>query len=214
MSFFITFEGIEGAGKTTQLRLVQEYLEKRGFLLQVVREPGGTWMGDRIRELLLYSQETDIHPKTEILLYAASRAQLVAEVIRPALKQKQLVLCDRYIDSSIAYQGYGAEGHLQDVIQINQIATGGLMPHRTYLLDLPLELSQERLRHRGKKKDRMEQREESFHRRVREGYLQLAQENQQRIKVISADQPTENVFQAIISDLMSLLEKNIKISPR
>lgn len=210
MSLFITFEGIEGAGKSTQIRLVKEWLDQRGVFSCVVREPGGTWVGNQIRELLLHPHETNMGLKTELLLYAASRAQLVEEIIRPSLEKNQLVLCDRYIDSSIAYQGYGAGGELDEVIQINRIATNGLMPDRTYLLDLPLAISQARIRTRGQEKDRMEQKEEPFHQRVREGYLQLASEQKQRIKVISANQPTKKVFQEIISDLLGILEKNIR----
>jgi len=214
MSLFITFEGIEGAGKSTQIRLLTEYFQQQGLEVCVVREPGGTSIGDQIRELLLNPSETEMALKTEMLLYAASRAQLVEEVIRPALKRNQLVLCDRYIDSSIAYQGYGAEGNLDEVIQINRIATNDLQPDRTYLLDLPLVVSQERLRSRGQKKDRIEQKEEPFHARVREGYLKWAHENQQRIKVISAYQSTENVFHEILSDLLYVMEKNIRTGRR
>lgn len=214
MSLFISFEGIEGAGKSTQIRMIKAYLEQQGILVRVVREPGGTWLGDQIRTLLLTPQETHMDHKTELLLYAASRAQLVEEVIRPSLAKGELVLCDRYVDSSIVYQGYGAEGDLREVIQVNQIATNGLMPQRTYLLDLPLTLSQERLRKRGQEKDRMEQKEMEFHRRVREGYLQLANEQPQRIKVIAAQQSPEKVFHEITSDLMKLLEKNIKTGHR
>lgn len=208
MSLLITFEGIEGSGKTTQIRLVKEYLDQRGIPSRVVREPGGTLIGNRIRQVLLDPQVTTIGRRTEVLLYAASRAQLVEEVIIPSLKENQLVLCDRYVDSSIAYQGYGAGAEIDEVIQINQIATKGVKPQRTYLLDLPLELSDQRLRLRGKEKDRMEQKEKAFHQRVREGYLQIAEENQDRVKVIAANQSVEQVFQKIVADLLMILKEN------
>lgn len=214
MSLFITFEGIEGAGKSTQIRLVKEYLDQQGFASQVVREPGGTTIGDQIRKILLDPQGLHIERRTEVLLYAASRAQLIGEVIIPSLQKNQLILCDRYVDSSIAYQGFGTNVDIDEVIQINQIATNGLAPHRTYLLDIPLELSQERIRIRGKRKDRMELKEEQYYRRVREGYLQLAKENKERIKIISANQSIEKVFHEIITDLLFFLEKNITTSAR
>lgn len=214
MSLLITFEGIEGAGKSTQIRLVKEYLDQQGFSSRIVREPGGTIIGDQIRKILLDPQGTNMERRTEILLYAASRAQLVGEVIIPSLQNNQLVLCDRYVDSSIAYQGFGTDGDIDEVIRINQMATKGLVPHRTYFLDIPFELSQERIRMRGKQKDRMEQKGEQFYRRVREGYLHLANENKQRIKRISAQQPIEKVFHEIITDLLFFLDKHITTSTR
>lgn len=207
MSLLITFEGIEGAGKSTQIKRVKKFLDQRGIASQVVREPGGTVLGNQIRNMLLDQQDIHIKGRTEMLLYAASRAQLIEEIILPSLKANKIILCDRYVDSSIAYQGFGAGEDLKEIIEVNQIATMGLVPHRTYLLDLPLKLSQDRVSKRGKRKDRMELKEESFHQRVREGYLQLAKEHKQRFKVISAQHSEETVYKEIIQDLLHLMEK-------
>ncbi|SEN64713.1 dTMP kinase [Lihuaxuella thermophila] len=203
---FITFEGPEGAGKTTQIARVKEYLADQNISCTVVREPGGTAVGDLIRNILLDPQLAEINQRTEILLYAASRAQLVEQVIRPALENGEIILCDRYVDSSIAYQSYGAMWSLDEVLKVNQVATGGLLPSRTYLLDLPVELGQKRIKSRGSKKDRMEQKEKMFHDRVREGYLALAQSEPDRFRVIRADAGIDEVFRQIMADLESMLK--------
>lgn len=203
---FITFEGPEGAGKTTQIARVKEYLADQNISCTVVREPGGTAIGDLIRNILLDPHLEEMKQRTEILLYAASRAQLVEQVIRPALDKGEIVLCDRYVDSSIAYQSYGAMWSLDEVLKVNQVATGGLRPSRTYLLDLPVELGQKRIQSRGMKKDRMEQKEKMFHDRVREGYLALAQAEPDRFRVIRADAGIDEVFRQIVLDLKRMLE--------
>ncbi|MBA4542469.1 MULTISPECIES: dTMP kinase [Thermoactinomyces] len=203
---FITFEGPEGAGKTTQIRLLEDYLRLKGKECITVREPGGTPIGDGIRQILLSTEFSDMRPRTEILLYAASRAQLVDQVIRPALEQGKIVLCDRYVDSSIAYQGYGAQWDLQEVIQINEWATGGLKPDRTYLLDLPVEMSQSRMKNRGGKKDRMELKEKLFHERVREGFLSLAQSAPERYRKLDACLSKEEIFGQLAEDILNLVK--------
>jgi len=208
MSRFITFEGPEGAGKTTQIRLVKNYLEEQGYTVLVVREPGGTKIGDQIRQILLNPDSSDIRMRTEILLYAASRAQLVDEKILPSLKQGKIVLCDRYIDSSVAYQGYGADWEIHEVLSVNRTATGGFLPDRTYLLDVPITVGQERIGIRGTAKDRMEQKDLQFHQQVRQGYLQIAAKDPKRIKVISGEQEVQQVYQQIIEDLQQILEKH------
>lgn len=199
---FITFEGPEGAGKTTQIKQVGQYLMDRGFHCLMVREPGGTNIGNRIRQILLDPELSEIDWKTEVLLYASSRAQLVREVIKPHLDQGVVVLCDRYIDSSLAYQGYGTEKSVSEVWEINKWATDGLMPDRTYLLDIPVELGQKRLLNRNAKKDRMELKEKMFHDRVRLGFQELAFTENTRYCLIRADQPSNQVFAEIIDDLM------------
>jgi dTMP kinase len=204
---FITFEGPEGAGKSTQIRLVKEYLEQKGLPSITVREPGGTLLGDRIREILLSPESGEMAQRSEILLYAASRAQLVEKVIFPALTRGDIVLCDRYVDSSIAYQGYGAQWEICDIVQINKWATGGLKPQRTYLLDLPVELGQKRIQIRGNKKDRMELKEKMFHERVRSGFLSLSDREPDRFRVIDARMTEKAVFQEIVSDLELLLKR-------
>lgn len=204
---FITFEGPEGAGKTTQIYRVRQFLENRGIPCISVREPGGTKIGNRIRDLLLDPELDEMKQRTEILLYAASRAQLVEEVIQPALDQGQIVLCDRFVDSSIAYQGYGASWNINEVKIINQMATGGVIPDRTYLLDIPVQFGQKRLQIRGNQKDRMELKENLFHTRVREGYLKMAKQEPSRFHLVDATREIEEVYQQIIVDLSSLLNK-------
>lgn len=204
---FITFEGPEGAGKTTQIYRVRQFLENRGIPCISVREPGGTKIGNRIRDLLLDPELDEMKQRTEILLYAASRAQLVEEVIQPALDQGQIVLCDRFVDSSIAYQGYGASWNINEVKIINQMATGGVIPDRTYLLDIPVQFGQKRLQIRGNQKDRMELKENLFHTRVREGYLKMAKQEPSRFYLVDATREIEEVYQQIIVDLSSLLNK-------
>lgn len=203
--YFITFEGPEGAGKTTQINRIKEFLTQYQVPCIVVREPGGTAIGNLIRNIILDSKLNEMELMTEVLLYAASRAQLVEQVIRPSLTNGTIVLCDRYIDSSIAYQGYGAMLALDEVMQINQIATKGLSADRTYLLDIPVELGQQRLYIRGLDKDRIELREKAFHIRVREGYIALAESDPKRFRIISADKEIDEVFNLIIRDLSLLL---------
>jgi dTMP kinase len=198
---FITFEGIEGVGKSTQIAKVYDYLATDYPVIQV-REPGGTQIGTKIREILL--DPTIKEPfamLTELFLYAASRAQLMNQVIVPALEEGKIVLCDRFIDSTIAYQAYGNGVPLADVYQINHQAIGDYFPTRTYLLDLPLKVSQKRLAQRSVGKDRMEQKSLEFHNRVRQGYLKLAEENKERIKLIDATKNKKTIFQEIIKDI-------------
>jgi dTMP kinase len=204
---FITFEGTEGSGKTTQISLLTEWLDQRKIPYLAVREPGGTKIGDLIRNILLNNKLTEMKQRTEILLYAASRAQLVEQKILPALQAGQLVICDRYLDSSVVYQSLAANWDLKEVLSVNQVATGGLKPIRTYLLDLPIEIGQKRLMARRTQKDRIEQKELAFHQRVREGYLKLAEEEPNRFRVISADQKIQRIHQQIIDDLFPLLTR-------
>ncbi len=199
---FITFEGPEGAGKTTQIKQVCQYLVDRGFHCLMVREPGGTEIGNRIRQILLDPELSEMEWKTEVLLYASSRAQLVRQVIKPHLDQGYIVLCDRYIDSSLAYQGYGAEKSVSEVRKINEWATDGLVPDRTYLLDVPVELGQKRVLSRNAKKDRMELKEKMFHDRVRLGFQDMSLKENTRYCFVRADQPRELVFAEIIDDIM------------
>ena len=201
---FITLEGPEAGGKSTQVARLKEFLQENGLRYTITREPGGTWVGDRLRELLL-DPESRLASKTEILLYAASRAQLVTEVILPALQRGEVVICDRYIDSSIAYQAYGAIENVEEVAKINKIATSGLLPHRTYLLDLSVISAQQRLLQRGSSLDRIEQRSSLYHERVRQGYLALARQEPERFVMIDATQSENDVFSAIKKDLIRLL---------
>ncbi|MFP4395191.1 MAG: dTMP kinase [Anaerolineales bacterium] len=171
---FITLEGPDGSGKTTQLRLLVQWLKELGHTPVVTREPGGTAIGEEVRALLHDCARTEMAPTAEILLYSASRAQLVAQVIRPALRQGKLVLCDRYFDSTYAYQGYGRGLSLADLRAITTFATGGLMPDLTLYLDVTPEIGLQRRSQSGEALNRLDREALDFHRRVREGYLELA----------------------------------------
>lgn len=209
---FITFEGPDGSGKTTQMRRLVERLQAKGESVVVTREPGGTPIGDRIRELLLSPDHKEMEDQTEVLLYAASRAQHVREVIVPALEAGNIVVCDRFVDASIAYQGYGLGLKPETVADINRFATGGLQPDRTYLLDIPVSVSRERLLLRagaagGAALDRIEQKESAYHERVREGFLLIASNEPQRVLRIDADQGVDDIAAIIGADCDRLLAK-------
>ncbi|MFQ5795954.1 MAG: dTMP kinase [Candidatus Bipolaricaulia bacterium] len=192
----IALEGPDGSGKTTQARRLAEHLKRKGWEVVQVEEPGGTAVGDRIREILL-DRHQRLEPLTELLLYEASRSQLVREVIRPALKEGRVVIIDRYMLSSIAYQGYGRKLQLELVKELNRIATGDLEPELTILFDLPPEEGLSRKRG----KDRLEVENLEFHRRVRQGYLDWISQNNESSLLIDATQPIEVVFREILNRL-------------
>ncbi len=176
MACFITFEGIEGCGKTTQLRLLARRLEADGHAVTVTREPGGCPIADQIRNILLDADNQAITPLTELLLYAAARAQHMSEVVTPALEAGGIVLCDRFTDATIAYQGYGRRLDLAVIDKLNQLATGGIRPDLTVLLDCPAETGLKRAISRinsaaGAREERFELESLQFHQRVRDGYL-------------------------------------------
>ena len=201
LGLFITFEGPDGSGKTTKAQLLYEYLQGRGYPVFLTREPGGTGIGDQIREVLHSLENTEMLPQTEILLYSASRAQLVGQIIRPHLDQGEIVLCDRYADSTLAYQGYGHGLDLQVLQVITTFATGGLKPDLTIYLDIDVEegLRRKLAAHQVGEAEwnRMDQQELAFHRRVREGYLQMAAAEPERWVVIEAAQPADVAQRAI-----------------
>lgn len=193
---FVTFEGIDGSGKSTQAELLRERLEASGLDVVVTREPGGTDLGERIRELLLHGGH--VSPWAEALLYAASRAQHVDEVIRPALERGEWVVCDRYVDSSVAYQGVGRELGLDRVLDLNLAAVGGLMPEHTFLLELdPAETSG---RLQGDH-DRLEREPGDFHARVAAGYRELAARFPDRIAVLDATLPPDTLAEEVYGSL-------------
>lgn len=194
---FITLEGPEGSGKTTQARLLAEWLRERGHEVVLVREPGGTPIGDQIRAVLHDPANTAMAPWTEVFLYAASRAQLVSEVIRPALEAGKVVLCDRYADSTLAYQGYGRGLDLETLRGIIALATGGLTPDLTLYLDIAPEEGLARRRTGGEELNRLDQETLEFHRRVRAGYLELASQEPQRWVVVDAREPIEVVQETL-----------------
>ncbi len=198
---FVTFEGPEGSGKTTQLQRLGAWLAQQHIPFVLTREPGGTVIGEEIRDLLHDCAHTEMHARTEILLYSASRAQLVAEVIRPALEAGKIVLCDRYVDSTYAYQGYGRGLPLADLQAITQFATGGLMPKLTLYLDVPVEVGLARRQQSGETLTRLDREAVTFHRRVREGYLTLARQAPQRWRIIDATRAVDEIQTALRDEL-------------
>lgn len=200
---FITFEGPDGSGKTTQITLLAAYLRERGFPVLTTREPGGTAIGDQIRACLHDVGNTEMSAEAEILLYSASRAQLVQEAIRPALARGEIVLCDRFADSTIAYQGYGRGLDLDALAFITAFATGGLKPDLTVLLTLDAEHGLRRRETDGVEMNRMDLQASAFYRRVQEGYEALAAAEPERWVVVDGDRPAADVQQdvrEIVSD--------------
>jgi dTMP kinase len=210
---FITFEGIEGAGKGTALERTRQWLAGEGRKALVTREPGGSALGRELRALLLAADQA-IEPEAELFLYLADRAQHVRQIIRPALDRNEIVLSDRYADSTLIYQGYGRGLGLDALAALNAMAVGGLWPDLTFLLDLPPETGLERARSRNKAlglemlEGRFEAEDLAFHRRVRQGYLTLASERP-RFRIIDASRPQEAVFQ----DISLVLEPLLTLQP-
>jgi dTMP kinase len=206
MSLFITFEGGEGGGKSVQAKALYRRLSKLGVSVLMTHEPGGTPFGRRIGRWLKWAKDTDISPLTELMLFNASRAQLVAEVIKPALKSGKVVISDRFDDSTTVYQGYGRGLELAMVKSVNRAATQGLKPNLTVLLDAPVE---ECFARKGDcKPDRFEQEAEAFHNKVREGYLKLAKEEPQRWLVVDASQSKSKIAEIIWQRVQPLLPRN------
>jgi len=203
---FITFEGPDGSGKTTQVKLLADYLKKQGYQVIVTREPGGTPIGDQIRNVLFNLKNTDMHPRTEILLFQASRAQHVERLIKPSIEKRFIVLCDRFADSTIAYQGYGHQVDLKQIHAIVNFATGGLKPDLTLLFDIDVKEGLRR-RDRGGDWNRMDAYQLGFHQRVRDGYHHLVQEEPERWVVINAEQPPD-VVQAVVQKIVLERLKN------
>jgi dTMP kinase len=198
LSLFVTFEGPEGCGKSTQMRLLAAHLREQGFDVLTTREPGGTPIGDRVRAVLLDPEHTEMEPPTEFLLFSAARAQHVAQVIRPHLARGGVVLCDRFADSSLAYQGYGHRQDLAVLRTITRFATGALVPDLTFHLDVPVEVG---LRRKaggsGDAWNRMEQKELAYHERVRAGYLDMAAQEPDRWVTVDASGDVTAVQAAI-----------------
>jgi dTMP kinase len=207
---FITFEGIEGSGKSTQIGLLEEWLQERGRTVLRTLEPGGSRLGKDLRGILLDVANTDLSSEAELFLYLADRAQHVRQVVRPALEAGQVVLCDRYADSTVAYQGYGRGLDPKLLHQFNDVAVAGLWPDRTYLLDLPPEVGLRRAfaRNEEQRKTASEGRFEaeslSFHHRVREGYLTLAALHKQRYVLLDATRSVHEIFEVIGKDFSSV----------
>ncbi|WP_224960392.1 dTMP kinase [Geomonas subterranea] len=210
MGFFITFEGVEGCGKTTQLRLLKERLETAGDTVVATREPGGCPIADQMRAILLDAKNSAITPLSELLLYAAARAQHVQEVIAPALERGETVLCDRFTDATVAYQGHGRELDLDVIRQLNALATGGVQPDLTVLIDCPVQTGLSRALSRieatsGAREERFELESVRFHERVREGYLALARAYPERFIVVDGSGDVARTEVLVTAALMGRL---------
>jgi dTMP kinase len=203
----ITMEGIDGCGKSTQAALLKQRLEEHAVPFIPVREPGGTALGEDIRQVLLH-KDYAISLQAELLLYMAARSELTGQVIIPALKAGQVVLCDRFTDSTLAYQGYGGGADLGFIRRLNSRATRGIVPDLTFLLDLPVESA---LARRGEVADRMESRDIRYHQRVRNGYLEIASREPRRIKVIDAEGDKQDQNQAIWELLNKLIVRHAEM---
>jgi dTMP kinase len=201
---FISFEGSEGSGKSTQAALVHDYLRKKGIPVLLLREPGGVKISETVRALLLDVKNTDMTKESETLLYMASRAQLVEEILKPALKKGTVVLCDRFLDSTIAYQGYGNGVNIEAIKKIGAFATQGIGPGLTLLFDIDTEKGLSRT---NAVKDRIELRSLDYHKKVRKGYLAIAKKEPRRVRVIKVNQGKEEIF-AIVQ---KYIDKFLKI---
>jgi dTMP kinase len=194
---FITLEGPEGSGKTSHIPYLVEYLREKGHTVFPTREPGGTSISEQIRNILHDLKNAEMHPHTETLLYQAARAQIVEQVIKPRLEAGEIVISDRYYDSTIAYQGYG---HQQDLVQVRALvkyATGGLVPELTILLDVDVEIGLKRKKQNGIEWNRMDSHEVEFYQRVRAGYLEMAKEEPNRWVVVDAGKNWDGVQQTL-----------------
>lgn len=191
---FITFEGGDGCGKTTQIKLLDEYLRSKGYKTLLTREPGSKGLGVKLREILL-NYDGEVSPNAESFLFLADRAQHVDCIIKPALEEGVVVLCDRHTDSTVAYQGYGRGLDLVQIHRLNNIATSGLKPDLTIVLDVDVETSQKRV---GTEKDRMESAGIEFFERVRKGFLEIAKQEPERVKVVDSTQSIEEIHREIL----------------
>ncbi len=201
----ITFEGIDGSGKSTQVEKLAGELVRLGHTVQTFRDPGATQISEQIRAILLSNANKAMSPLTELLLYEAARAQIVAEKIRPALEQGHIVIVDRFFDSTTAYQGYGRGLEPRVIAQANHIATGGLMPDRTFFIDVTWE--EARRRRSAGRADRMESEDELFFHRIRNGYIQIAQHDPQRVKPVDGNLPAESVAEKIREDVLRTIRQ-------
>lgn len=204
---FISLEGPEGCGKSTQAGLLAAYLREHGLTVRMTREPGGTPTGEMIREILQHhASGEDISPEAEVLLFAASRAQHVARVIRPALERGEWVICDRFVDSSLAYQGAARGMGIETVLAANEVALGGLWPDVTLWFDLPVDVALTRVVSRGADADRFESETRAFHQKVAEGYRELAKRFPERIVRVDAGGDIDGVEKIVRTRLDPLLE--------
>lgn len=204
---FITFEGPDASGKTTQIRLLSSFLKKKGLEVVITREPGGTEIGDRIRKILLDKKYSSMDYKTEALLFLASRAEHTSKVIAPALKGGKIVISDRFFDSTVVYQGVARGLGKERILDMSLWATDSLVPDITFLLLVGISGGEERIRINNKKKDRIEIEEELFKQKILQGYLEIAQENSDRIMIINGEESIYEIFDKIRSRVEEVLIK-------
>ena len=204
---FITLEGPDGSGKTKQIQPLADFLTEKGFSVFTAREPGGTSIGDQVRNILMNMENTSMRPRTETLLFCSARAQLVDEVIRPHLDNGEVVLLDRYADSTMAYQGYGHQNDLTLIKNLLDFATGGLKPDLTFLLDVDPEVGLRRRQVGGGEWNRLDAYQLQYHQRVRLGYLKMAAAEPLRWRIIDASQPPDMVKSKIQEVLLLFLSK-------
>ncbi len=203
---FISFEGIDGSGKSTQLALLRDWLDQRGREVLTIREPGATLLSESIREILLSTKQS-ITPTAELLLFSAARTQLVERVIEPALLEGKFVLCDRFVDSTTAYQGYGRELSMEHVKECNSIATRGVMPGVTFFIDVAYDQAQQRMQFHpgGAEPDRMERAGRAFFERVRTGYLSIASAEPERFVVLNGARERDEIHADVVRNLSGRL---------
>ncbi len=210
MPLFITFEGGEGSGKSTQIKKLSELLSQKNISHLLTREPGGTEIGKEIRQILLHQKNHTLSPTAELMLYAADRAQHVEGVIRPALNAGKMVLCDRFTDATVAYQGFGRKLDLKLIEQLNEIATQGVKPNLTFLLDIPVDVGLSRARKRlaqeNSHEGRLEAEAVEFHERVRKGYLEMAKQESKRFVIIDATKDVETIHQVINKHFINIIK--------
>ena len=203
----ITFEGIDGSGKSTQIQLLEAEFEKLGISYKTFREPGGTKLSEKIRTILLDKENIELYSNAESLLFAAARAQLTAEQIKPAITKGEFVICDRFTDSTIAYQGYGRGLNINNLELINTIATDGLIPDITFILDIDPQKATERLK--TVNPDRMEAAGIDFFTNIRQGYYQIREQNQSRCIVINGEKPQKDISKEIYHIIMKRFKKEL-----
>ena len=202
---FITFEGGEGSGKTTLIELLIKDLEKRGIKTFKNREPGGSKISEEIRNIILNKENTEMDYKTEALLYASSRRQHSVEIVTPAIEKGYLVICDRYLDSSLAYQGYARGLGIDEVYNINLYATSGILPDLTILIDQDPRIGLARIKNNQRDTNRLDVEKINFHDKVRAGYLEVAKKFPKRIKTINGERPLEEVYQDVLKEVLEKL---------
>jgi dTMP kinase len=210
LSLFITFEGVEGSGKTTQIQRLKKYLDRKGIPCKVTREPGGCPISEKVRKILLNPDHREMVPTSELLLYEAARAQHIKEAIKPFLKKGGVILSDRFSDATLAYQGYGRRMDLKWIESLNRISSQGIRPNVTFLLDCPSQVGLKRAIRRNRtlrqeREERFEKEKIQFHRRVRKGYLAIAKKEPYRVKVIDTREGEDKVFEKIrkiVDDLL------------